>query len=109
MGKKKVEGLDPSEPRKVKPTKVRRSRKGFKWEHVDRVGDWEPVISDETTVLTKKEKANGDTKLTRGDREAARELERELGREATRAERIARREARRAEREAKDGTDVKPA
>ena len=105
MGKKKVpEG----EARKAKPTKVRKAAKGKKWEHVDRVSDWEPVISDETTVLTKKEKANGDTKLTRGDREAARELEKELGREATRAERVARREARRAEREARDGTDVQP-
>lgn len=79
--------LDPKEPRKAKPTKVRKATKGKRWEHVDRVGDWDGVVSDETTVLTKKERDAGKVKITREDRLAERETARELEAAQRRAER----------------------
>jgi hypothetical protein len=77
----------------------RAARRGARWEVVGEVGEWEPVLAEETAVLKKTEKDSGDTKLTREDREAARELKRQLGREATRAERVALREATKARRQ----------
>lgn len=106
--------LDPNEPRKAKPTKVRKATKGKKWEHVDRVGDWDPVVpsvSDETSALTKKERDSGKVKITREDRLAERETARELEAAQRKAER---REARQNGPEGPveaivETTDVEPA
>ena len=115
--------LDPKD-KKNKPTGLKAAAKGKKWVQVDRVGGWEPVLAEETAVLTDTERAEGDRKITREDREAAKTLEKELGRAATKAEReakkaelkAAKQEARQAERQADklvsnetEPTDVQPA
>lgn len=59
--------LDPSEKRTRAPRELRAARRGKRWEHVDRVGDWEDVVptKPETQALTKAEKARGLLKLDR--------------------------------------------
>ena len=119
MPKNKTGQLDPKD-RKQTPTGLRAAKDGKKWLNVDRVGNWEPVLADETTVLTDTEKAEGDGKITREDREAAKMLEKELGRAATKAEREAKKAELKAQRQAErqadrlvsdetEPTDVQPA
>ena len=61
--------LDPKD-RKNAPTGLRPARAKKRWEHVDRLGDWDDVIPSkpETTVLRDDEKAAGVTKLDRATR-----------------------------------------
>lgn len=62
--------LDPKD-RKANPTGLRPARSKKRWEHVDRVGDFDPdriPSKRDTAVLRDDEKAAGVTKLDRATR-----------------------------------------
>jgi hypothetical protein len=68
--------LDPKD-RKNAPTGLRPARAKKRWEHVDRLGDWDDVIPSkpETTVLRDDERGKA-TKLDRDTKIRAGKLER---------------------------------
>ena len=70
--------LDPKDKKSKPPKELKAPKNGKRWEHVDRLGDWEPVVpsKEETTVLRDDERAARVTKLDRSTRFRVGKLER---------------------------------